>query len=191
MGVNKFVYGGEVKFDLTADTVTKDKLLAGYTAHDKAGDPITGTCDFDINSQGATAAVAEVLHGKTFAARGAMLTGSMPNNGSVSHEITTKAEQYMVPQGYHDGGGKVGISADEQAKIIPNNIRDGVTILGVNGTMSSTEGANPQQKTVTPTTKVQTVLPDDGYNFLSQVTVNPIPYVESDNAAGGKTVTIG
>ena len=57
--------------------------------------------------------------------------------------------------------------------------------------MSGTEGAKAQAKTVTPTTKVQNVLPDTGYNYLSQVTVNAIPYVESENAAGGTTVTIG
>ena len=33
-------------------------------------------------------------------------------------------------------------------------------------------------------------LPDEGYDYLSQVTVAAIPYVESDNAAGGKTATI-
>ena len=72
-----------------------------------------------------------------------------------------------------------------------NNIRNGVTILGVTGSMSTTEGAKPQAKTVTPTTEEQVVIPDSGYNYLSQVTVAAIPYVESDNAAGGKTVTIG
>lgn len=56
--------------------------------------------------------------------------------------------------------------------------------------MSGTEDANPQAKTVTPTTTAQTVLPDEGYNYLSLVTVEAIPYNESDNAAGGKTVTI-
>lgn len=191
MAVNKVIYGGNTLIDLTADTITKDKLLSGYTAHGKDGEVLTGECDFDINSQPATAVVAEVLVGKKFAARGTMMTGTMPNNGSVSHGIEEKTEQYTVPQGYHDGSGKIGIDSEEQAKIIPSNIRDGVTILGVVGTMSSTEGANPQQKTVTPTTAVQTILPDEGYNFLSQVTVNPIPYVESDNSAGGKTVTIG
>lgn len=29
-----------------------------------------------------------------------------------------------------------------------------------------------------------------GYNYLTQVTIEPIPYTESDNAAGGTTVTI-
>lgn len=42
MGVNQVVFGDEVKLDLTADTVSKDNLLAGATAHDAAGNPITG-----------------------------------------------------------------------------------------------------------------------------------------------------
>ena len=189
--VNKVVYGGTVLIDLTGDTVTADKVLTGYTAHDKSGETITGTCDYDVNSEDATVAVAEMLNGKTAYARGSKITGTMPNNGAVTKTISTKTQEVSIAQGYHDGSGKVSISSTEQAKIIPTNIRDGVTILGVTGTMSGTEGARAQAKTVTPTTKVQNVLPDDGYNYLSQVTVNAIPYVESDNSAGGTTVTIG
>ena len=189
--VNKVVYGGTVLIDLTGDTVTADKVLSGYTAHDKSGETITGTCNYDVNSEDATVAVAEMLNGKTAYARGSKITGTMPNNGAVTKTISTKTQEVSIAQGYHDGSGKVSISSTEQAKIIPTNIRDGVTILGVTGTMSGTEGARAQAKTVTPTTKVQNVLPDDGYNYLSQVTVNAIPYVESDNSAGGTTVTIG
>lgn len=189
--VNKVVYGGTVLIDLTGDTVTADKVLTGYTAHDKSGETITGTCDYDVNSEDATVAVAEMLNGKTAYARGSKITGTMPNNGAVTKTISTKTQEVSIAQGYHDGSGKVSISSTEQAKIIPTNIRDGVTILGVTGTMSGTEGARAQAKTVTPTTAVQNVLPDDGYNYLSQVTVNAIPYVESDNSAGGTTVTIG
>lgn len=189
--VNKVVYGGTVLIDLTGDTVTADKVLTGYTAHDKSGATITGTCDYDVNSEDATVAVAEMLVGKTAYARGSKITGTMPNNGAVTKSISTKTQEVSIAQGYHDGSGKVSISSTEQAKIIPTNIRDGVTILGVTGTMSGTEGAKAQAKTVTPTTAVQNVLPDDGYNYLSQVTVNAIPYVESDNSAGGTTVTIG
>ena len=189
--VNKVVYGGTVLIDLTGDTVTADKVLTGYTAHDKSGETITGTCNYDVNSEDATVAVAEILTGKTAYARGSKITGTMPNNGAVTKTISTKTQEVSIAQGYHDGSGKVSISSTEQAKIIPTNIRDGVTILGVTGTMSGTEGAKAQAKTVTPTTAVQNVLPDDGYNYLSQVTVNAIPYVESDNSAGGTTVTIG
>lgn len=131
MAINKVIYGGRTLIDLSGDTVTADKILDGFTAHDK--------------------------------------------------------------KGYHDGSGKVGIVDTEKEKLVPANIREGITLLGVEGTMSGTEDAKPQAKTVTPKTTEQTVLPDteEGYNYLSQVTVAAIPYQESENPAGGTTVTIG
>lgn len=105
--------------------------------------------------------------------------------------ISTVAGEYTVPQGYHDGSGKVSIDATEQAKLIATNIREGVTILGVEGAMSGSEDMKPQSKEVTPSKEAQTIMPDEEYNCLSQVTVKAIPYVETDNSAGGKTVTIG
>ena len=191
--ISKVVYGGKTLIDLTADTVTADKILSTYTAHDKSGEPIVGTCPFNADTSDATAAGAEILAGKTAYVNGVKITGEMKNNGAVSGVISKKADSYTVPIGYHDGAGRVAISTTEQAKIIATNIRAGVSILGVTGTMSGTESVKVQAKTVTPTTTQQTVLPDSsqGFNYLSQVTVNPIPYNESDNAQGGKTVTIG
>lgn len=190
MAINKVIYGGNVLIDLTGDTITPDKQADGIKAHDASGAQITGTNTFDADTQDATAAAAEILTGKTAYVRGSKVTGTMKNNGGVTGTISTKDGQYTIPQGFHDGSGKVSIDATEQAKLIPANIRQGVTVLGVEGEMSGTEDANPQSKTVTPTTMAQTVLPDDGYNYLSVVTVEAIPYNESDNAAGGKTVTI-
>lgn len=43
MAVNKVIYSGDTLIDLTGDTVTADKLLAGYTAHDRSGTLIAGT----------------------------------------------------------------------------------------------------------------------------------------------------
>lgn len=191
--ISKVVYGGKTLIDLTADTVTADKILSTYTAHDKSGASIVGTCTFNADTSDATAAGAEILSGKTAYVNGVKITGEMKNNGAVNGVISRKADSYTVPIGYHDGAGKVAISSTEQAKIIATNIRAGVSILGVTGTMSGTESAKAQAKTVTPTTTQQTVLPDSsqGFNYLSQVTVNAIPYNESDNAQGGKTVTIG
>ena len=42
MAVNKVEINGEVKLDLTADTVTPETLLKGATAHNAAGDQIDG-----------------------------------------------------------------------------------------------------------------------------------------------------
>ena len=188
--VNKIVYGNTVLIDLTADTVTEDKILASYTAHDASGNIITGTCDFDVNSQDATVKVAEMLIGKTAYARGTKLTGTMPNNGSISLTISEVNEEVSVAQGYHDGSGKVSILETEKAKLIASNIKQGITILGVTGTLEPSSAIKVHSKTVTPKTTQQTILPDEGYEYLAQVTVNPIPYVETDNSAGGKTVTI-
>ena len=187
--INKLVVGNETKFDLTADTVTADKLLKDITAHDKSGAPITGTCTYDADTQDATAAVAEILEGKTAYARGTKLTGTMPNKGAVSGTIATK-EAYTIPMGFHDGSGTVSLDATESAKIVAGNIKSGVTILGVEGTFSG-ESVTAQTKSVTPTMSVQTVLPDEGFDYLSQVEVAAIPVNYSDNSAGGQTCTIG
>lgn len=191
--ISKVVYGGKTLIDLTSDTVTADKLLSGVIAHDKSGAAITGVCTYDADTSDATAASAEILSGKTAYVNKIKVTGEMRNNGAVTGSISKKAEAYSIPIGYHDGSGKVTISSTEQAKIIATNIRAGVSILGVEGTMSGTEGAKAQAKTATPKTTAQTILPDSaqGFNYLTQVTVNAIPYNESDNAQGGKTVTIG
>ena len=191
MAISKVVYGAQTLIDLTADTITADKVLTGYTAHGKDGEQISGTCAFDVNSQEATAQVAERLTGKTAYARGAKLTGTMPNNGGVTGTISTVAGQYTIAQGYHDGSGKVSIDSTEQAKIIPSNIKQGVEILGVTGTLETSGSVTAQTKSVTPSTQQQVVLPDAGYDYLSQVTVAAIPYSESPNSAGGITVTIG
>lgn len=187
---NKVVYDGEVLIDLTADTVTPDKLAKGITAHDKSGATITGTSTKDSDTTDDTAAVAEILKGKTAHARGVQLVGTMPNNGAVTGAISTKAGSYTIPQGYHDGSGKVAISTTEQNKIVAGNIKSGVSILGVTGTYSGAS-IKAQTKTVTPKATAQTVQPDSGYDYLSAVTVEKIPYVEAENAAGGITVTIG
>ena len=191
--ISKVIYGGQTLIDLTGDTVKADKVLSGYTTHGADGAPIEGACTYDADTKDANAADSEILSGKTAYVKGVKKTGTMPNNGGVTGKITSKDGAYTIPQGYHDGSGKAEIDDVEKAKLIPDNIREGITILGVEGNMSGTEDAQPQAKTVTPSKTQQVVLPDtgSGYNYLSQVTVEAIPYNESQNSAGGMTVTIG
>lgn len=188
---SKIVLGGEVILDLTGDDVTEADVVSGKKFHKRDGSQGTGTNTNDVDSSGATAVAAEILAGKTAAVGGTVITGTMPNRGAQSGVITDKDTPVVIQQGYHDGSGSVGVDASEKAKIIGNNIREGVTILGVLGTMSGSEGMSPQQKSVTPSMSAQTVLPDTGYNCLSQVNVAAIPVVITDNIAGGKTYTIG
>jgi len=189
MAKNKIIYGGQTLIDLTADTVEASKLLSGFTAHDRSGDIITGTCTFDADTSDADAVASEILATKTAYVNGQKITGSMTNNGAVSGVIAAKAQVYTVPSGYHDGSGTVQIDATEQAKIIAENIKDGVEMLGVTGTYTG-EGVTAQTKTVTPYTTQQVILPDTGYDYLAQVTVEAISYPETPNSYG-TTVTIG
>lgn len=189
--VNKVIIGNEVKIDLTGDDITPEKLAKGIKAHDKSGAPIVGTCPFDTDTSEATASAAEVLNGKTFGAGGEIKTGSMPNQGGKTLEVTEKGAAVTIPAGYHDGSGKAKIASTEEAKLIPANIREGITVLGVVGTMSGSEGMKPQAKSVTPAFSSQEVLPDDDYNCLSSVTVAAIPVSYTDNAQGGQTLKVG
>ena len=189
--VNKLIIESEAKLDLTQDDITPDKLAAGIKAHDKSGAPIVGTSTFDADTSDANAVAAELLKDKTAYVNGVKVTGTMPNNGAKTLDITDKSTPVTIPMGFHDGSGKAQIAADEQAKLIPKNIREGITVLGVTGTMSGSEGMQPQAKNVTPTFAQQEVLPDEGYNCLSSVTVAAIPVTYTDNEQGGQTLKVG
>lgn len=191
--INKVVNGetGDVLIDLTGDTLIQaSQLQSGIKAHARSGEVITGTNTADADTSDANATASQILSGATAYVQGSKVTGTMTNNGAVSGTISTKTQQYTVPAGYHDGSGKVQIATAEQNKIIAGNIKQGVQILGVTGTYSG-EGVNLQSKTVTSSFTAQTVTADAGYDALSQVTVAAMPYSETDNAAGGVTVTIG
>ena len=192
---NKIIINGQTKIDLTSDTVTANKLISGYTAHDKSGAPITGTCTFDSNTTDATALEGEILSGKSAYINKTKVTGTMPNRGAISGSISTVNGVYTVQNGYHDGSGTVTIDATEQAKIVAANIREGITILGVDGSMTGTEDVVAGSPSVTPTFSSQTIIPDStatpAQNYLAQVTVNPIPVTEVDNQQGGITLTVG
>ena len=190
--VNKVIYGGQTLIDLTGDTVAQDQVLSGVTFHDKSGATLTGTCDYDSNTTDATASAGEILLSKTAYINKAKVTGTMANNGSQVNVITTKDQAVTIKNGFHDGSGKVSIDSAEQAKIIASNILEGVTILGVTGTLEPASDIKIEpSKTVTPYTTAQTILPSAGYDVMSQIEVSAIAYSEVENTAGGLTVTIG
>ena len=77
----------------------------------------------------------DILTGKTGYGASGSVSGSMANNGSTSGTISTKAGTVTIPAGYTSGG-TVAISSTEQSKIIASNIKSGVTLLGVSGSLA-------------------------------------------------------
>lgn len=93
-----------------------------------------GTAKF-FDTASADITSADVLTGKTGFGSSGSVSGSMANNGSTSGTISTKAGTVTIPAGYTSGG-TVSISTAEQNKVIASNIKSGVTLLGVAGTLS-------------------------------------------------------
>jgi len=195
--INKVSLGdGTVLIDLTADTVDAEHLLRGFTAHGKDGKLVTGTCDFDVDTTIAenAANASEILSGQKAYVNGALVEGTMPNysgQDKVTLNIIDRDTPVSVPSGYHSGS-TAQIDPTEAAKLIPANIREGIEILGITGTMSALEGVTAQAKTgVIPALTAQTILPEEGYNYLSSVAIEPIPIRYVSNTAGGQEAIIG
>ena len=192
--VNKVVFGNTTVMDISDTTADPTKVLASEKFYDRSGAPQTGSCTFDADTSDANATAAEILDTKTAYVNGNKLTGSMPNRGAVTLEIDDINDELAIQNGYHDGSGVAKLDATEKAKIVAGNIKKDITILGVTGTYEGAATPTSTSKTVTPYTTSKTYLPGDEstpVDYYSQVTVNAISYTETDNAAGGKTVTIG
>lgn len=93
----------------------------------------------------------QVLEGKTFTSTaGIRVAGTMPNKGAAAIELSDLNAK-AVDAGYYSGG-TAKIADAEAAKVIPGNIKKGVTLFGVEGTLqdgpysiASTDNADGSQ----------------------------------------------
>ena len=192
--INKVVFGNTTIMDISDTTADPSKVLASEKFYDRTGAPQTGTCTYDADTSDANAVAAEILDTKTAYVNGNKVTGSMPNRGAATLTIDDVNDELAIQNGYHDGSGVAKLDATEKAKIIAGNIKKDITILGVTGTYEGAATPTSTAKTVTPYTTAKTYTPSGEstpVDYYSQVTVNAISYIETDNAQGGKTVTIG
>ena len=82
--------------------------------------------------------------------------------------VTPTANGVTVnPDAGYDALSSVTVNGD--SNLIADNVKKGVTIFDVTGTLES--GGQYQEKTVTPTANGQTVMPDAGYDALSRVNI--------------------
>lgn len=122
---------------------------------------------------------------------GDVIIGEIRRIQSIELIIESKDGQIQIPEGYHDGNGSVVLDYAARELLVPENIRNGISILGVPGSMDATDKVLAHGKTVEPLAQDQMVSPDDGYNYLDWVTVKAIPVLEEQNETGGITITIG
>ena len=180
---------GEVLSDLTKDDIKAENVDAGIWFHDRTGLRQQGTSTKTVDASKATATAADVPMGLTFGRGDELAVGTMPDYSGRDIEIST-IEGTSIPYGRFDGASKAKLSAEEIAKIIPSNIKEGVSILGIEGDFGA-DDISSQSKVVSPSFERQIINPDEGFTFLSSVEVEAIKVTRTENEFGGTTVTIG
>ena len=193
--VNKVVYGNDTLRDLTGDDALASHVLAGQKFHLPTGEPSIGTLpSYKAWSDDATVTAADILTGKTAYAHGTKITGNMPNIGQQLGSVPSRDGYASISAGYHDGSGKIGLSAADKSALIADNIREGIQVLGIVGTMSGSEDVKATSLIAEAYTNTsRTYLPSDqgDYNYFTQAWVSQIYYNSVLNGQGGYTVTIG
>ena len=116
--------------------------------------------------------------------------------GTVSNNSVTVTPSVTNTAGYIISGTKTGtgvtVSASELVSGTYNAVQNGtVDITNYQYVNVNVPAPSAQAKTATSSASQQTISPDTGYSYLTQVTILPMPYTQTLNSAGGYTVTIG
>lgn len=137
---------GGGSYTLQSKTVTPTKAsqsitpdAGNYGLSDVTVEPIPAAYQ-DVS--GTTATKDNVLATKTFVgADGALVAGTMPNNGAVAKTLTKDAPTYTVAKGYHDGTGVVSVVVEAEKSVTPTSAEQ--TIAPTTGNFLSTVVVSP------------------------------------------------
>ena len=123
-------------------TAVPSDIKSGKTAYAK-GKKITGTRT-DQNMSDATVTADKLLSGAIAYNASGKVVGTMPDKANANIAVASKSGA-TIPKGYYNGSGKVAISGS--ANIVSGNIKKGVNILGVTGTLEQNTGIDTTDAT--------------------------------------------
>lgn len=136
------------------------------------------------------AALTDVKAGRTFSNdEDVDLVGSMPDNGAINKTLNTSSTSYTIPEGYHDGNGKVKITTQTKTVTATTSAQN---VAPDSGKVLSKVTINPQNHTGTysPTNRAA-ALDMGANNNYRYVNTNGVPnsnsgtYTFAANDTGG------
>lgn len=164
---------------LTADKISEGNTILGVEGTAGAG---------GIDTSDATATVKDILAGKTAYVDGEKLEGTMANNGDLI--VTPNTDEQDHSAGYYNSVQVRPVTSSVDTNIKAENIKSGISILGVAGSVIELNG---HELEVTPSTEQKVIEPEENYNAITRVTVKAVtssidPNITPENIKSGVSI---
>lgn len=176
---------GSCTFDAdTSDANAKPEQIKRFYSAYVQGKKVIGTCTHDSDTRDATAKDVDILEGKTAYVKAQKITGLMKDFGSTNRVISTKNQTLYLREGHYDES-TVKIKSEAVQDLVPENLIESATILGVKGSITDHGTVN---KTIS--TKAQEIILENGYYESGSIKIDPkaVNDLKAENMLESSTV---